>query len=61
MSHNCLNETVLFQSIVAYVSAKQQFIQWPTRVRTALREWGVHLYRDLPTVGGRLAPKATII
>ena len=60
MSHRCLNETVLFQSIVAYVSAKQQFVLWPTRVPTALREWGVHSYRVLSTVGDRLASKATI-
>ena len=61
MSHNCLNETVLFQSIVAYVSAKQQFVLWPTRVLTNLREWGVPLHRDLPTVGDRLASKATLV
>ena len=38
MSHSCSTETVLFQSLVAYVSAKEeQFNRWPTRVPTALR------------------------
>ena len=58
MSHNCLDETVLFQSSVAYISAK--VVLWPC-IPTALRERVVHSYRDLPTSGGHLASNATLI
>ena len=60
MSNNCLNETVLFQSLVTYISAKEQFVLWPC-IPTALRERVVHSYRDLPTSGGHLASNATLI
>lgn len=38
-----LNESVLFQSLLAYISAKGQCILWPSRVPTALQTFGGHL------------------
>ena len=61
MSHSCQNETVLFQSLVAYGAAEEQFVLWPTRVPTALPGRGVHLYRDLPTFGDSLVSQAALI